>query len=66
VNGDPRGPGGAGYPGTYPFPLFTTGEPDRRERAFLDFLSSDALQPAILDRDDGRLRVVPAATTPDY
>jgi phosphate transport system substrate-binding protein len=66
VDGDSHSLGDAGYPGTYPVPLFTVGDPDRRERAFLDFLSADALHPAILDRDDSRLRVVPAATTPDY
>jgi phosphate transport system substrate-binding protein len=65
VNGDPRGPGSAGYPGTYPLPLFTTGEPDRRERAVLDMLSADAVQPAILNEDGGRLAVLPATTGTD-
>ncbi|MFC7195220.1 hypothetical protein ACFQL4_12005 [Halosimplex aquaticum] len=45
--------------------MFTNGQPDRRERAFLDALSAAAVQPMILN-DDGRLAVIPAASKPDY
>lgn len=61
VDGDPRGPADAGYPGTYPVPLFTEGPPDRREAAFLDALSAEVVQPAILNEDGNRLDVLPAA-----
>jgi phosphate transport system substrate-binding protein len=64
VDGDPRGPGGTGYPGTYPIPLFTEGAPDPREAAFLDALSAEVVQPRILDTGD-RLAVFPAATDAD-
>ncbi len=66
VDGEPRGPGGIGYPGTYPVPLFTNGSPENHERAFLDALSTAAVQPLILNHADARLDVIPAATKPDY
>lgn len=66
VGGEDRGPGGVGYPGTYPIPLFTNGDPGPRERAFLAALSAEALQPRILNGDTDRLFVLPAATVPDY
>jgi phosphate transport system substrate-binding protein len=65
VDGEPRGPTDAGYPGTYPVALFTEGAPDRREAAFLEALSAEPVQPAILNEDGDRLVVLPAATPPD-
>jgi len=66
VDGEPRGPGGAAYPGTYPVPLFTIGQPDPRERAFLEALSATAVQTMILNDADGRTDVIPTATKPEY
>jgi phosphate transport system substrate-binding protein len=65
-DGQRRGPGDRGYPSTVPLPLFTRGDPDGRERAFLDALSTDPVHPWILDHEDAPLRIFPAADPPDY
>lgn len=65
IDGEPRGPGGLGYPGTYPIPLFTRESPGNRERAFLDMLTTAAVHPWLLP-DDGGLHVLPAESPPTY
>lgn len=44
VDGERRGPDEPGYPGTYPNPIFTNGDPAPRERAVLDALTDETIR----------------------
>jgi phosphate transport system substrate-binding protein len=71
VDGRSRGPGGRGYPGTYPIPLFTVGDPGPRVAAVLDALTTPTVQAWLLGetlgaRGEESLSVFPAESPPGY